>query len=327
MVYAIIIGSLWNSEQSITKLNRPMAQVEEKMPFIHSQQVQSLKANFLLAGFIMHLLPMQNTAVVKGVKHQLEHPNEMMAMKQTKVIPQKIKLLESSITIKSGQTVVVGYIGRPTQVSASSHYLQNIVLLPQKLQLTASQQSGVEKVIFEFDMPDGSISRVSLKITVQDQQSQMDYRWYPESGRKAITEELEVLRLTNLVRKTGTKCGQKFYPAVSALVWNDTLAYAARNHVVDMGKRGYFDHKTPEGVEFSKRMTAAGYLWQSAGENIAAGQPTPRQVVNAWIKSKGHCTNLMSADFKELGVGMIKQSGSTYGIYWGQNFGAKQSQN
>lgn len=270
-----------------------------------------------------HIEINQNRVVVKGVHDKVNHVASVMTDMQAKAALPKVQLLKSSVVIKGGKTIRVAYKGRPLGVSASSYHLNNITLQPGELVLTAKEQSGTEEVVFEFNMEGGLISKLRLNVTVQGSQPSvaLQYKWYPESKRKATQEEREVLRLTNLVRKKGTRCGDKFYPAVPALTWNDTLAHSARNHAIDMGKRGYFDHNTSEGVEFSERMTAAGYSWKSAGENIAAGQPTPKQVVDAWVKSKGHCTNLMSADFKELGVGMTKQAGSMYGIYWGQNFG------
>lgn len=147
------------------------------------------------------------------------------------------------------------------------------------------------------------------------------YVWYPGSDRAASADELEILRLTNEARARGATCGTVPQAPAPALRWNDQLAHAARNHALDLGKRSYFDHTTPEGVKFSDRITGAGYVWRTAGENIAAGQPSPAAVVDAWLRSPGHCTNLMNPAFTEMGVGGVRVDGSPYGLYWGQNFG------
>lgn len=147
------------------------------------------------------------------------------------------------------------------------------------------------------------------------------YVWYPGSDRAASADELEILRLTNEARARGATCGTVPQAPAPALRWNDQLAHAARNHALDLGKRRYFDHTTPEGVKFSDRITGAGYVWRTAGENIAAGQPSPAAVVDAWLRSPGHCTNLMNPAFTEMGVGGVRVDGSPYGLYWGQNFG------
>ena len=57
------------------------------------------------------------------------------------------------------------------------------------------------------------------------------------------------------------------------------------------------------------------------GENIAAGQPTPESVVAGWLRSEGHCRNIMNPGFRELGLGFAQ--GGTYGTYWVQDFGAQ----
>lgn len=132
--------------------------------------------------------------------------------------------------------------------------------------------------------------------------------------------EAEVLRLTNSARTHGYTCRGKAMPAVPALTWNGKLGYAARAHSRDMAKRDYFSHTSKDGTDFAKRVTQTGYRWSALGENIAAGQTSPTQVVNAWLSSKeGHCENIMSASYTQLGVGYV--TGGSYGTYWTQDFG------
>ena len=108
-------------------------------------------------------------------------------------------------------------------------------------------------------------------------------------------------------------------PAVSA---QSQLATAARAHSADMAANNYFDHNSQDGTKFSARLTAAGYSWIAAGENIAAGYRTAKAVMTGWMASKGHCENILSGAFSELGVGVASGSGS-YGVYWTQDFGRR----
>lgn len=133
------------------------------------------------------------------------------------------------------------------------------------------------------------------------------------------TLEKEVLRLTNQARATKRKCGTKTYPAVRALAWDGTLAKVAAGHSRDMAAKSFFSHTSKNGDSPFERMKDAGYRYDSAGENIAAGYRTPKSVVTAWLKSPGHCKNIMSKNFTELGVGYA--SGGYYGTYWTQDFG------
>jgi uncharacterized protein YkwD len=129
-----------------------------------------------------------------------------------------------------------------------------------------------------------------------------------------VTAEAEVLRLVNDERaKVG--CAPV---AVEA-----HLTAAARQHSLDMAQRNYFSHDTPEGVKAATRMTNAGYQWSMAGENIAAGQRTPADVMKSWMNSAGHRANILNCAYKHLGVGFANGvSGSAYPTYWTQDFGA-----
>jgi uncharacterized protein YkwD len=58
------------------------------------------------------------------------------------------------------------------------------------------------------------------------------------------------------------------------------------------------------GTDFAGRISAAGYDWQDAGENIATGYPTPREVVAAWMASPDHCRNILDPSFRDVGTGV-----------------------
>lgn len=129
----------------------------------------------------------------------------------------------------------------------------------------------------------------------------------------------EVLRLVNEARSTARKCGSTKYKAVPPVRADATLARVATAHSADMARRDYFSHTSKNGDSPFDRMKDAGYRYSSAGENIAAGFRTPSSVVNAWLKSPGHCRNIMKRSYTELGVGYAV--GGTYGTYWTQDFG------
>jgi uncharacterized protein YkwD len=60
------------------------------------------------------------------------------------------------------------------------------------------------------------------------------------------------------------------------------------------------------GANFAGRISAAGYVWRSAGENIATGFQTPRSVVNAWMASTGHCQNILNPTYGNVGTGVSR---------------------
>ncbi|HEX2533991.1 MAG TPA: CAP domain-containing protein, partial [Chitinophagaceae bacterium] len=124
------------------------------------------------------------------------------------------------------------------------------------------------------------------------------------------------LKLVNDQRKKGCNCGDTYYPAAAALTWNNQLEKAAQVHSNDMAAKKYFSHIAPDGSNAGERIDRQGYPWKTYGENIGLGYATEKEVVQAWIKSPGHCKNLMSAAFTEMGV-------ARSGLYWTQEFGTK----
>ena len=123
------------------------------------------------------------------------------------------------------------------------------------------------------------------------------------SSSQAATFSQEVLKLVNKARATKRKCGAKTYSKAKPLKWNVKLAQAANNHSVDMATRNYFSHTSQNGRTAGARIKAAGYKYKAMGETLAAGHRTPKAVVNAWLKSPGHCKILMSKSYTQLGVG------------------------
>jgi len=137
------------------------------------------------------------------------------------------------------------------------------------------------------------------------------------------TQQQQVLTLINQARSKSCKCGATTYPAVPALTLDAQLNTASDKFAVDLATYNYFSHTGRDGSQPWDRMTREGYNWRAAGENIAAGYTTPAAVVAGWLASEGHCKNIMSANFKNVGVGYGYNTGSTYKAYWVTDFGTR----
>jgi uncharacterized protein YkwD len=109
---------------------------------------------------------------------------------------------------------------------------------------------------------------------------------------------------------------QRHLPLLRA---NQRLNRSAQGWTNTMVSRGVFTH----GANFSSRISAAGFDWSMAGENIATGYTTPAQAVSAWMASTGHCQNILSPSFADVGTGVSVRSseglGSSGGT-WTQDF-------
>jgi uncharacterized protein YkwD len=127
----------------------------------------------------------------------------------------------------------------------------------------------------------------------------------------------DTLRLVNARRAAGASCGDhgSFAPA-GPLAWNDRLEQAAFGHSADMATHDYFAHESQDGRTPADRIGAAGYAWSAVGENIAAGYPDVAAVVDGWMSSPGHCANIMTAAFRELGMACADNAASQYGRYF-----------
>ena len=79
----------------------------------------------------------------------------------------------------------------------------------------------------------------------------------------------------------------------------------------------HFAHERPDG---SSCFTLLRNRNRTLGENIAAGNATPEEVMDQWMHSSGHRANILNKDFKELGVGYCRNEGTEYTHYWIQMF-------
>jgi cell division septation protein DedD len=85
---------------------------------------------------------------------------------------------------------------------------------------------------------------------------------------------------------------------------NSQLDNAAQAKANDMAARNYWSHDTPDGQSPWTFFTAAGYEYQTAGENLAYGFDTSLNTVNAWMNSPGHRANILNTTYTEVGFGI-----------------------
>lgn len=117
----------------------------------------------------------------------------------------------------------------------------------------------------------------------------------------------EVIRLVNVERNS---------IGVSSLIRNEDLCNIASMRAIEIVEK--FSHTRQNGADCFTIFDEYGFLLNGyAGENLAKGHRTPQEVVNGWMNSEGHKQNILSSNFKEIGIGIVKNNGI---IYWTQIF-------
>lgn len=126
----------------------------------------------------------------------------------------------------------------------------------------------------------------------------------------------EALARINAARAAGFRCGGRAMGPSSPLKWDPSLFSAAEGHSLDMAKRNYFEHRSPEGQDVSHRVSATPYKWRSVGENLAGGDRTVAEAIQGWLESPQHCENMLDPKYRDVALACEARSGTEWGTYW-----------
>lgn len=114
-----------------------------------------------------------------------------------------------------------------------------------------------------------------------------------------------VFEYTNLQRKND---------GLSVLTYDKALTEAAMRRAEEIALN--FSHTRPDGTKWSTVSNKAN------GENIAAGQESPDEVISSWMHSDGHRENILRSRFKSIGIGCFFLYDT---FYWVQLFSASNA--
>jgi uncharacterized protein YkwD len=98
---------------------------------------------------------------------------------------------------------------------------------------------------------------------------------------------------------------QRANNGLAALSYNSRLTQAAQNKAADMFAKNYWAHYAPDGTSPWSFITAAGYSYTTAGENLAKDFDTSSGVVTGWMNSPGHRANILNSSFVDTGVAVM----------------------
>jgi len=100
---------------------------------------------------------------------------------------------------------------------------------------------------------------------------------------------------------------------VAPLVWDDSLASAARRHAMIMAEHGAISHQFADEPDLSARLSAAGARFGVVAENVAVG-PSAGAIHAGWMKSPPHRANLLDPALTSLGIGVAERNGDLFAV-------------
>lgn len=98
---------------------------------------------------------------------------------------------------------------------------------------------------------------------------------------------------------------QRISNGASPLALNAKLNSAALAKAHDMMQKDYWAHVSPDGTTPWSFITAAGYQYTIAGENLAKNFYTSSGVVSGWMGSPTHKDNLLNSAYKDVGYAVL----------------------
>lgn len=130
--------------------------------------------------------------------------------------------------------------------------------------------------------------------------------------------DAQALQLVNSMRASPQRCGRRAMPPAAPLRLSVQLNAAADAHARDMARQHYFEHPDREGRTPADRVRATGYAEIRVGENIAYGALSTDDAIAGWLRSPGHCENLMDPKFEQMGIAFAREQGAGSNVYWVQ---------
>lgn len=121
------------------------------------------------------------------------------------------------------------------------------------------------------------------------------------TAHKSVLGYATDMSVSSLLSDTNTQRTTHGQPALSL---NADLDKAAQAKSDDMAARDYWSHITPDGKTPWAFVTASGYNYRTAGENLAYGFSTASSVITGWMNSPEHRANLLGTSYHDVGFGI-----------------------
>jgi uncharacterized YkwD family protein len=176
--------------------------------------------------------------------------------------------------------------------------------------ISQSYEVSLSELVEENDLFKPFTIQTGQELSIPTSSPELTSNQVKQETDSSLSEfEQEVIRLTNEERESR---------GLDSFDIAEDVSEVARVKSEDMRDDDYFSHTSPTYGSPFDMLRSFDISYRSAGENIAAGQATPEQVVNSWMNSPGHRANILNSDFTHIGVGYAE--GGSYRHYWTQMF-------
>lgn len=204
---------------------------------------------------------------------------------------------------KSGCTTQNGSCTAPDNSCSTSGDCTTQQSSTKKDNTTVSDNSGTSKTSNETTQQNDAAPQTGQNDVVKEAE--------PETETVQEDQNVSYARkVAGLVNEERTKRG------LNGLKFDESIAAVADVRGSEIQRS--FSHTRPDGSSFYTALLQGNVSYRHCGENIAWGQRTPEEVVNAWMNSEGHRANILSANYTRIGVSYTKNGNGT--PYWVQLF-------
>lgn len=174
---------------------------------------------------------------------------------------------------------------------------------------TAAAVKPTDEIKYDYTEQQPANQTMQAKQAVQPTQAETENTATAAAPSSNVSYEERVAQLVNIEREKN---------GLQPLTFDSSISNVARAKSKDMADNNYFAHQSPTYGSAGDMLRNFGINWSAWGENIASGQNTPEEVVNAWMNSEGHRANILSPNFGKIGVGYVTSANGT--PYWTQLF-------
>ena len=248
-------------------------------------------------------------SVLAPIEKITGHPASGVQTAQAKA---KVRLNKTSLKLKVGASIQLRIVGTKKKVSWKSSK-KSVATVSAKGKVKAKSVGKAKitaKVAGKKYVCKVSVSKKAAKPNTssqnQNNQTSQDSQSSQTSQTNQTSQINQVVSLINQERKAN---------GVPTIETDAQLQAAAGKRAQEIAEK--FDHTRPNGSSCFTILEEYNISYRACGENIAYGQPNAESVMNSWMNSPGHRSNILNASYGRVGVGLYIKSGT---CYWVQLF-------